>query len=101
MQYYFECLDGAKEQRKKTSTWVEEAGLNNDAGDIDNEDEIKDIYAAISGGFEEITDDEIERARVMKTYGRDRLYGTSAIALGYDVGFFKDDDTGIAYTNTA
>ncbi len=41
------------------------------------------------------------KSKTMKTCGRDRLYGTSAIALGYDVGFFKDDDTGIAYTNTA
>jgi len=103
VQYYFECSDGAKAERKKTNALVEQDGANSNEADIDidNENAINDIYAAIGSNSEEITDDDIERARIMRTHARDRLYGESAVALGYDVGFFEDADADYPYTTVA
>ena len=103
VQYYFECSDGAKAERKKRNALAEEEGGHSYEADIDidHEDEINEIYAAIGSDFKEITDDDIERARIMKTQARDRLYGESAIALGYDVGFFEDADANSPYTTVA
>lgn len=51
--------------------------------------------------MEEITNDDIERALLMRMHARERLYGESAVALGYDIGFFNEDDIGITYEKTA
>jgi len=96
IQYYFECSDGAKADRKKINAQGEQVTLDKDGAgvdmDINDGDDIEDIHAAIGCGYEDITDDSIDRARVMRTHARERLYGESAVALGYDVGFFEDAD---------
>jgi hypothetical protein len=56
---------------------------------IDNEDEINNMFAAHKSM--EITDKDIERARVMKTHPKEQLYRESAIALY--IGFFEETVT--------
>ena len=103
VQYYFECSDGAKAERKKKN--AEQGTPNNDEAnadiDINDGDDIEDMYAAIGSEYEEITEDSIDRARVMRTLARERLYGESAVALGYDFGFFDDAEVNTEYGNTA
>jgi len=106
MQYYFECSDGAKAERRRANTRTEHSGPGERNGgdlniDIDDNEEIDDVYAAIGNMFEEITEEDIERAQVMKVHPRERLYGEAAVALGYDVGFFEDTDISTVPTNYA
>ena len=55
--------------------------------DIDDARVIEEIQGTIV--LEKITDDDIERAHLMKTHAREQLYGESAVSLGYDAGFFE------------
>jgi hypothetical protein len=107
VQYFYECSDGAKAAREKLQKETQadhtEAGDNKSDLDmcIDNAEEIEAARAAVIGAFEEITDEDIERAQLVRTHARERLYGESAVALGYDVGFFEEADGSIEYANSA
>ncbi len=106
VQYYYECSDGAKAERKKTSsqddqTEPDDTNKGNIDIEIDDTEEIEDIYEAATVELREITEEDIERAQIMKTQARDRLYGESAVALGYDLGFFKESDESTKPINTA
>jgi hypothetical protein len=106
VQYYYECSDGAKAERKKMSSRTNDIRPDDDntgAFDIEVGDdvEIEDIYAVVAGELKEITDEDIEREEMMKTHARDRLYGESAVALGYDFGIFDESDENTKYPNTA
>jgi hypothetical protein len=69
--------------------------------EIDDEENRDDANAAVADAYTEITDEDIERAQLMRTEARDRLHGESAVALGYDFGFFEDANTNTTYVNTA
>ena len=101
VQYYHECSDGAKAERKKMGSQTDYAKPDDiNKGDLDievDEEEIEDIYTAVAGEMQEITEEDIERAQVMKTQARDRLYGESAVALGYDFGIFEESDENTQY----
>ena len=106
VQYFHECLDGAKEEREKAKEnhQLDHAGRDDNNRtefdmDIDDAREIEEIQEGVF--WEEITYDDIERARLMKTHARERLYGESAVSLGYDTGFFKETHQDITYTFTA
>ena len=106
VQYYYECLDGAKAERRKTSprtdqTWPDDINKGNIDIEVDDEEEIEDIYEAVTSEPKAITDDDIERARIMKTLARDRLYAESAVALGYDFGIFDEPDGSTKFTIAA
>ena len=103
VQYYFECSDGAKEDRKKMIAQAGQAIPNNDGLDINinNGDDIKDNGNGADCVTEEITEEDIERAQTMKTHARERLYGEAAVALGYDFGFFEDIEARNGYPITA
>jgi len=93
VKYYFECSDAAKADRKKNQEEGERPTANNDEGGIDMDigigDDVEGIHTA-SSEFEEITEADIERARMMRTNAREQLYGESAVVLGYDIGFFEE-----------
>ena len=106
IQYFYECSDGAKAEREKAResyqlnhTVPENNDITNLDMDIDDAREIEEIQGTII--LEEITDDDIERARLMKTHARERLYGESAVSLGYDAGFFKETHENFTYAFTA
>jgi hypothetical protein len=65
---------------------------------VDAGGEHREGYMAL---LEEITDEDIERALLMRTHPRERLYGESAVALGYDLGFFDEGDFKVAAENMA
>lgn len=105
VQYFHECSDGAKAEREKAKQRPQQdhAGPNDNIEtefniDIDDMEEIEEIHAA---NFSEITNDNIERAYLMKTNARERLYGESAVNLGYDVGFFTETEEDVTYTYAA
>ncbi len=104
VQYYYCCSDGVKAERVKarTSTQVDLAEPPNfsrgDLDDIDMEGEVREGQATM---MEKIMNDDIERALLMRMHAREQLYGESAVALEYDIGFFNEDDIGITYENTA
>lgn len=103
VQYYYHCSDGAKAERAKTRTSTqvhtgEPPNFTRGDLDIDMEGEVRKEQATM---MEEITNDDIERALLMRMHARERLYGESAVALGYDIGFFNEDDIGITYEKTA
>ena len=102
IQYFYECSDGAKAEREKARESYqlnhaepENNDISNLDMDIDDAREIEEIQGTII--LEEITDDDIERARLMKTHARERLYGESAVSLGYDAGFFKETHENFTY----
>ena len=103
VQYYFECSEGAKADRKKMNAQAEQTPDDNETVNIEvnNGDDFEDTHYGIDNAHEEITEDDIKRARLMKSQIRDRLYGESAVALGYDFGFFEDTNASTEYTNTA
>ena len=104
IQYYHKCFDGAKAEREKARTNPELVNAGSDRHeltiDIDDAIEVDEINTTMVSE-PEITDDDIERAQVMRTNARERLHGESAVWLGYDVGFFKDTEPGARYTNAA
>jgi hypothetical protein len=89
------CSDGAKAEWEKANANPQPG--NADADDNDrpefavevDEREVDELYAAINSEGE-ITDDDIERARLMTTDARERLYGENAVWLGDEAGFFED-----------
>ena len=104
VEYYFECSDGAKAERLKSQTEgqmqpSEQEDIN--GGNIEHVESGGDLGEGQSAILEEITDEDIERALLMRTHPRERLYGESAVALGYEFGFFDEDDFGVASENTA
>ena len=106
IQYYYECSDGAKAEREKANANPQPGNADADdtgrpefAVNVD-EREVDEIYAAINSE-EEITDDDIERAQLMTTDARERLYSQSAVWLGYDVGFFEDAEPSTGSTRLA
>jgi len=81
---------------------VDPAGLYDiSGGDFDTFDNEGEIGEGHATNLEEITNDGIERAQLMRMHPRERHYGESAVALGYDIGFFNEDDISIVYENTA
>jgi len=106
VQYFYECSDGAKAEREKAKEsrqhdHAEPDDSNKTAFDMDIDD-AREIEEIQEGFFlEEITDGDIERARLMKTHARERLYGESAVSLGYDAGFFKETHQDLTFTFTA
>lgn len=106
IQYFYECSDGAKAEREKPTenqqfVHSESDDINKTEFDMDIDDarNFENIQEAIF--LEEITDDDIERARLMKTHARERLYGEIAVNLGYDAGFFEETHQDVAYTFAA
>jgi len=92
----------AERAKARNSTQVDPAGPPDfSRGDLDNADMEGKVREGQATMMEEITNDDIERALLMRTHARERLYGESAVALGYDIGFFNEDDIGVAYENTA
>ena len=99
VQYYYECSDAAKADREKARI----INQGDQGGQDDFDRDVVDTSIENEGGygadptimFEEITDEDLERALKMKTNPRERLYGESAVALGYDVGFFNEEDIGV------
>ena len=78
IQYYYECSDGAKAEReklRKNQQFYHAGPDDNDKTefdmDIDDVREIGEIQEAILSNEHEITDDDIERARLMKTHARE------------------------------
>ena len=103
IQYYYECSDGAKQERNKSRenpqlehAATDENDFNMDIDDTREMEEIQDGFV-----FNEITDEDIERARLMKTHARERLYGEIAVNLGYDTGFFEEIHQDFPFTFTA
>jgi hypothetical protein len=72
--------------------------INQSNFDIEIDDAVN---VAVADAYTEITDEDVERAQLMRTEARDRLHGESADALGYDFGFFEDADANTTYVNTA
>ena len=105
IQYFYECSDGAKAERekKRENYQLNDTGPDNNITEFDMDiadaREIGEIQEAIF--LEEITNEDIERARLMKTHARERLYGESAVNLGYDAGFFKETQQNFAHTFSA
>lgn len=106
IQYFHECSDGAKADREKSTEnghlHHAETDSNNHTENnmiIDNIGEMELLQDRIQ--LEEITEDDIERARLMKTHARERLHGENAVNLGYDAGFFEETDQDITYTSMA
>ena len=103
VEYYYECSDGAKAERTKAQT-EDQSGLT-EQGEITGENldglgyeaEIREGEAMF---LEDITNEDIERALMMRMNPRERLYGEHAVALGYDVGFFNEDDMKVVSENT-
>jgi hypothetical protein len=89
VQYYFKCSDGAKAEREKAQSLPDQADLinvnQNLDMDIDDAENSDDVSAAVADAYTKITDEDIERAQLMRTEARDRLHGESAVALGYSV----------------
>ena len=95
VQYYYECSDAAKEDRLKGQTFGDKNPAGQDGievGNLDIHENEGDFEEGRQNILQEITDDDIERALLMRIHPRERLYGESAVALGYEIGFFKDDD---------
>lgn len=93
IQYYHECSDRAKarreEEKKGTHKKPESTELVVDEEEMAILREEFDKADRISQDVEEdITKEDIERARNMKTPMREKLFGVSAIAGAYDYGFF-------------
>ena len=108
VQYYFECSDGAKAERKKAQMNFRAddtgaIGINSSELNIiiDDAEEIEGLYATMGSTLEDITEEDIQRAQLMKTHAREQLYGESAVALGYDIGFFEEAELSAAHTNAA
>ena len=106
IQYYYECLDAATEDRRRSKAQKNNTRPENINEDtigiaIDDEGDIEDIYTAVTGELKEITEEDIERALIMRTQARDRLHGEIAVTLGYDFGIFEEHDESVQYTNTA
>ena len=105
IDYYYECSDGAKAERMKAQTngQMERSGEGDVIGEgveiVYAEGEARDEDMTLI--LEEITDEDIERALLMRTHPRERLYGESAVALGYDFGFFNENDLGVVAEYTA
>ena len=106
IQYYYECSDGAKAEREKANANPQPGNADADdndrpefAVDVDKR-EVDELYAAINSEGE-ITDDDIERARLMTTDARERLYGENAVWLGYEAGFFEDAEPSTGSTRLA
>ena len=104
VEYYFECSDGAKAERIKAHTDgqmqpSEQEDIN--GRNVEHVDSGGDLGEGHMALLQEITDEDIERALLMRTHPRERLYGESAVALGYDFGFFDEEDFSVACENTA
>lgn len=97
VQYYYECFDGAKREREKvrSSTQVDQAESVDIGIGIDYEEVNRETVRV------EIVDEDIERVLLMRTLPRERLYAQAAVGVGYDVGFFKDDEMGVICGGTA
>ena len=103
VQYYYECSDGAKAERTKAEVEgqtgltrqvdMNEGNLNG----LENEAEVREGGEML---LPDITDNDIERALMMRINPREWLYGGHAVALGYDVGFFNEDDMNVVSENT-
>lgn len=106
IQYYYECSDGAKADREKATADVQAhaegpEGIGTPGFEIEGDDgDIDEIQAAIALE-EEITEDDIERAWLMRNDARERLYGENAVNLAYDVGFFQEAEQDTQSSKTA
>ena len=98
VQYFYECSDAAKADRLKAQTYGERDQSGQPRNDPENDENVENVGELGVGNariLEEITEDDIERASLMRFHPRERLYGESAVALGYDVGFFNEDDRNV------
>ena len=104
IDYYYECSDGAKAERMKAQTngQMGHSGEGEIMGEsLDGADPEEKVREGNITLMDDIKDEDIERALLVRTHPRERLYGEAAVALGYDVGFFDEDDFNVAAENTA
>lgn len=92
-QYFHECIDDAKADRQTATTErFEETSPdqqhNNNRYTIDHE-----LYNNERQDDEEITEDQIEFARIHRRKARETLFGEAAVDEGFKCGFFDDEGT--------
>lgn len=88
IQYYYECSDGAKARR-------EEEKYQNNAPlafelEVDEEDLVILEDEGYTRNINDINEDDIERARHLRTHQRETRFGDNAITEAFDAGIFKD-----------